>query len=93
MFNENKQESRVRGRKFLFLTVFGMLDESIELGITTVFFFFSFVPFPHRIVNALQLQDYLKKKKNICWDNQKGVFCFTYNGHCNARSTNEKPPL
>lgn len=23
--------------------------------------FFSFVPFPHRIVNALELQDYLKK--------------------------------
>lgn len=45
MFNENKQESRARGRKFIFLIALGILNENIELGITKVFFFHLF-PFP-----------------------------------------------
>lgn len=93
MFNENKQESRARGRMFLFLIILGILDESIELGITKMFFLFvcSFSPQNSECSAASRL---FKKKsqKIICWDNQKGVFCFTYNEHCNAHSTHEKSP-
>lgn len=48
--------SQEGGRKFLIIW-----GESIELGVTKMFFFL-LVPSPHRIVNALQLQDYLKKQ-------------------------------
>lgn len=60
MFNENKQESRARGEKFLFLVILGTLMRVLIWNNKNVLC--SLVPFPRRIVNALQLQDYLNKK-------------------------------
>lgn len=93
MFNENKQESRARGRKFLFLIVLGILKENIEFGITKMFFFF--ICFLSRQSSECSAASRLFKKKDekiICGDNQKGVFCFTDNEQCNVHSTNQKSP-
>lgn len=94
MFNENKQESRARGRKFLFLIILGILDESTELGIIKMLFLFVCFLSPQNSECSAASRLFKKEtQKIVCWDNQKGVFCFTYNEHCDTHSANEKSSL
>lgn len=83
-FNENKQESR-GGKKVPY-----HLGWEYWVGSNKNVLFFACSLSPQNSERSAASRLFKKKpQKIICWDNQKGVFCLTYNEHCNAHSTDQ----